>query len=123
MSTTTGAVYERPEELLQTLIRFDTTNPPGNEAECVNYIDELLTRAGFETTCLAKEPNRPNLITRLKGQGKAPPLLLYGHVDVVTIANQDWTHPPLIFLVMLLNYLEILLKPPRWHPQQQQWSQ
>ncbi|MGH3000132.1 MAG: M20/M25/M40 family metallo-hydrolase, partial [Gaiellaceae bacterium] len=26
--------------------------------------------------------------------GEAPPLLLYGHVDVVTTANQEWTHPP-----------------------------
>ncbi len=24
-------IYERPAELLQNLIRFDTTNPPGNE--------------------------------------------------------------------------------------------
>lgn len=87
-------IYERPTELLQNLIQFDTTNPPGNEAECVAYINGLLTEAGFETTLLAKDPNRPNLIARLKGQGNAPPLLLYGHVDVVTTANQKWTHPP-----------------------------
>jgi len=94
MSIRIETVYERPEELLQTLIRFDTTNPPGNEAECVNYINGLLTRAGFETTFLAKASNRPNLITRLKGQGRAPPLLLYGHVDVVPTTDQEWTHPP-----------------------------
>ena len=88
MSTTS------PAELLQNLIRFDTTNPPGNEVECIKYIDRLLTDAGFQTTLLAKTANRPNLITRLKGQGTAPPLLLYGHVDVVTTVNQDWTHPP-----------------------------
>ena len=88
------AIYERPVELLQNLIRFNTTNPPGNEAECVAYIDGLLTEAGFKTRIFSKVPNRANLITRLKGQGKAPPLLLYGHVDVVTTANQEWTHPP-----------------------------
>jgi len=81
-------------ELLQSLIRFDTTNPPGNEAECIKYIDGLLTQAGFETTLLAKDTNRPNLIARLKGRGAAPPLLLHGHVDVVTTAGQNWTHPP-----------------------------
>jgi acetylornithine deacetylase/succinyl-diaminopimelate desuccinylase-like protein len=84
-----------PTELLQNLIRFDTTNPPGNEVECIQYIDGLLTEAGFETTLLARTASRPNLTTRLKGQGKAPPLLLYGHVDVVTTASQNWTHPPL----------------------------
>ncbi len=83
-----------PVELLQNLIRFDTTNPPGNEVECIKYIDKFLTEAGFQTTFLAKVTNRPNLITRLKGQGTASPLLLYGHVDVVTTANQNWTHSP-----------------------------
>ncbi len=88
------AIFKYPAELLKNLIRFDTTNPPGNEAGCINYIQELLKRAGFETHILAKDPNRPNLITRLKGQGSAPPLLLYGHVDVVTTTGQNWTHPP-----------------------------
>jgi len=87
-------IYDRPHELLQNLIRFDTTNPPGNEAECVKYINTLLTDAGFETFLLFKDANRPNLIARLKGRGSTAPLLLYGHVDVVTTANQKWTHPP-----------------------------
>jgi acetylornithine deacetylase/succinyl-diaminopimelate desuccinylase-like protein len=90
----TANIYQRPAELLQRLIQFDTTNPPGKETECIAYIDTLLKKAGFETTRLAKDPSRPNLITRLKGQGQAPPLLLYGHVDVVTTADQKWTHPP-----------------------------
>lgn len=89
-----ATLYQRPAELLQNLIRFNTTNPPGNEAECVNYIDRLLTAAGFETTILARDPARPNLIARLAGQGKAPPLLLHGHIDVVTTENQKWQHPP-----------------------------
>jgi acetylornithine deacetylase/succinyl-diaminopimelate desuccinylase-like protein len=87
-------IFERPAELLQNLIRFDTTNPPGNELDCVNYIDTLLTGAGCETTILAKDSNRPNLLSRLKGRGDAPTLLLYGHVDVVTTAKQNWKYPP-----------------------------
>ncbi len=81
-------------ELLQTLIRFDTSNPPGNERECINYIRGLLTRSGFDTEIVARSPQRPNLITRLRGAGEAPPLLLYGHVDVVPAAAQDWRYPP-----------------------------
>ncbi|UCG91615.1 MAG: M20/M25/M40 family metallo-hydrolase [candidate division WOR-3 bacterium] len=91
---TRQSIYLRPAELLQNLIRFDTTNPPGNEADCVNYINDLLAKAGFKTAILAKDPNRPNLIARLRGEGKAPALMLYGHVDVVTTAGQKWTHPP-----------------------------
>jgi acetylornithine deacetylase/succinyl-diaminopimelate desuccinylase-like protein len=90
----TSSIYQRPAELLQRLIRFDTTNPPGNEAECIAFINELLTGCGIKTTILARTPERPNLIARLSSQGKAPPLLLYGHVDVVTTENQKWQHPP-----------------------------
>jgi acetylornithine deacetylase/succinyl-diaminopimelate desuccinylase-like protein len=86
--------YQRPAELLQELIRFDTTNPPGNEGECISYINYLLTEVGFETSVLARDPMRPNLIVRLEGQGNAPGLLLQGHVDVVTTEHQHWQHPP-----------------------------
>ena len=81
-------------ELLQKLIRFDTTNPPGNEADCIHFIQGLLQEAGCDTTVLALDPARPNLIARLSGRGDAPPLLMYGHVDVVTTEKQQWKHPP-----------------------------
>ena len=81
-------------ELLQALIRFDTSNPPGNERECISYIRGILTQAGLESEIVARSPQRPNLITRLQGSGEAPPLLLYGHVDVVPAVAQDWRYPP-----------------------------
>lgn len=83
-----------PVEILQRLIQFDTRNPPGNEAECIAFINELLTQAGIETRLLAKSSSRPNLIARLPGRGNSPPLLLYGHVDVVPAENQRWEQPP-----------------------------
>ena len=89
-----SSIYQRPAELLQRLIRFDTTNPPGNEADCIAFLNELLTGCGINTTTLARAPQRPNLVARLSGRGKTPPLLLYGHVDVVTTENQTWQHPP-----------------------------
>jgi acetylornithine deacetylase/succinyl-diaminopimelate desuccinylase-like protein len=83
-----------PVELLQQLIRFDTTNPPGNEADCVEFLRGVLEEAGCETEVYAREPGRPNLFSRVTGAGKSPPLLLQGHVDVVTTAGQTWQHPP-----------------------------
>jgi acetylornithine deacetylase/succinyl-diaminopimelate desuccinylase-like protein len=88
------SIYKRPSELLHHLIRFNTTNPPGNELACVQYINDLLQAAGIETTILAKDEKRPNLIARLLGNGSAPPLLLQGHVDVVTTKGQQWQHDP-----------------------------
>ena len=94
LSAENRPIYERPVELLQNLIRIDTTNPPGNETPCITYINELLKEAGFDTAFFAKDKDRPNLIARLKGQGKAAPFMLYGHVDVVSTAKQTWTYPP-----------------------------
>ena len=87
-------IYERPIDLLRTLVRFDTTNPPGDEADCIGYLDGLLREGGLSTTLLAKDPKRPNLVARLSGRGNAPGLVLQGHVDVVTTANQTWRHDP-----------------------------
>ncbi len=82
-----------PSELLQQLIRFDTTNPPGQERACVEYIGGLLTEAGIEWKTYAARPERPNLVARLSG-GPGPGLILQGHVDVVTTINQKWSRPP-----------------------------
>jgi len=94
MSPNKDTIYKHPDELLQNLIRFDTTNPPGNEAACISYIKTLLDNAGFKTKLLAKDPNRPNLITRLNGSGEAPHFLLYGHIDVVSTEGQTWRYHP-----------------------------
>ncbi len=93
-SADTATDYHYPEKILQKLIRFDTTNPPGNEKACIDYIDDLLKKNGIESVLITKDPGRPNLIARLKGSGTAPPLLMYGHADVVTTENQIWRHPP-----------------------------
>jgi acetylornithine deacetylase/succinyl-diaminopimelate desuccinylase-like protein len=85
---------ERPAELLQELLRFDTTNPPGNEGPCIDFVAGLLKEAGLATEQVEKIPGRPNLIARLPGRGQAPALLFYGHVDVVSAAGQTWSVPP-----------------------------
>src|SRR5262245_12237428 len=71
-------------DLLGDLLRFDTTNPPGNEGACIAHVQRLVEDAGCETRIVSRDDARPNLVARLPGAGEAPPLLLYGHVDVVT---------------------------------------
>jgi acetylornithine deacetylase/succinyl-diaminopimelate desuccinylase-like protein len=94
MSTDAAPIHDRPAELLRRLIRFDTTNPPGDERDCVEYVEGLLSEAGFDTGLYARDPDRPNCVARLEGGDEAPALLLYGHVDVVPTTGQEWTHPP-----------------------------
>jgi acetylornithine deacetylase/succinyl-diaminopimelate desuccinylase-like protein len=83
-----------PAELLRQLIRFDTTNPPGDEGPCLEHLRALFDAAGVPSRTLVSPGGRPNLVVRVPGRGEAPPLLLQGHVDVVTTAGQRWTRPP-----------------------------
>jgi acetylornithine deacetylase/succinyl-diaminopimelate desuccinylase-like protein len=83
-----------PVELLRSLIRFDTSNPPGRERACLEWVAELLATAGIPSSFLARDPERPNLIARIPGRGAAPPLLLYGHIDVAPTSGQQWAHDP-----------------------------
>src|SRR5947209_14707855 len=80
--------------LLQELIRFDTVNPPGNERPAIEHLDGYLSEAGFDTEILAADPERPNLVATLDGQGDGPVLCLLGHVDTVLADAADWRHDP-----------------------------
>src|SRR6476619_2027898 len=105
LSTVSAAVHSQPSNeqapatldpvgLLRELIRFDTSNPPGNERGCLEFIADVLRSGGVETQLVAKDSDRPNLIARVGGATSAHPLLLYGHVDVVPADANEWAHPP-----------------------------
>ena len=89
-----GEIAPSPAELLRQLIRFDTTNPPGDEGPCLEHVRGLFAGRAAGCRMLASPAGRPNLVVRVLGRGEAPPLLLQGHVDVVTTAGQRWSRPP-----------------------------
>ncbi|HEV2943859.1 MAG TPA: M20/M25/M40 family metallo-hydrolase, partial [Solirubrobacteraceae bacterium] len=82
------------QALLQKLIRFDTVNPPGNERPAQEYLEQHLSAAGFECELLGAEPDRPNLVARLRAdQGPThpgPTLCYLGHVDTVLADAGEW---------------------------------
>ena len=69
-------------EHFQALIRFDTSDPPGGEKPAVDYLKGVLEREGIPVEVFALEAHRPNLVARLKGNGKKRPLLIMAHTDV-----------------------------------------
>ena len=81
-------------DLLQRLIRIDTTNPPGREREAMELVRSLLVGHGVDVGLVAADPERPNLIARIRGDDAAPPLLLQGHMDVVPADPARWSVPP-----------------------------
>ena len=80
--------------LLQRLIRFDTVNPPGNEAEAQEHLRSLLEPAGFECELLSAVSGRPNLVARLRGAAPGPTLALISHVDTVPADPAEWSRDP-----------------------------
>jgi acetylornithine deacetylase/succinyl-diaminopimelate desuccinylase-like protein len=78
----------------QALLRFDTMDPPGNEKPAADYLRQVLEKEGIPTQVFALEPNRPNVVARLKGTGKKRPLLIMAHTDVVNVDPKKWTYSP-----------------------------
>ena len=54
----------------------------------------VLEKEGIPTRIFALEATRPNLVARLRGNGKKRPLLIMGHTDVVNVDPAKWTFPP-----------------------------
>jgi acetylornithine deacetylase/succinyl-diaminopimelate desuccinylase-like protein len=76
------------------LVQIDTSNPPGNEIKAVEYLQKVLTAEGIASRILALDPNRPNLVARLKGNGPKRPLLLLAHTDTVGVQRDKWPVDP-----------------------------
>src|SRR5216117_3540707 len=82
-------------EILQhyrALVQVNTTY--GNETRVVEYLKKVLDAEGIPSKTFALDPNRANLVARLKGNGRKRPILIMGHTDVVTIDPAKWTFPP-----------------------------
>jgi acetylornithine deacetylase/succinyl-diaminopimelate desuccinylase-like protein len=92
-------VEEEVTALLSDLIRINTTNPPGNETEAAKYLAETLEKEGFKCELLESAPGRGSLITRIKGTGEKPSLLLLSHLDVVAANPKEWSLDPFSGLV------------------------
>lgn len=79
---------------LQSLLRFDTTNPPGNELPLARSIASELRAANIETKILEPSPNRAALIGILHGTGELKPVMLLAHMDVVGVEREQWSCDP-----------------------------
>jgi len=89
-----SAVEEETLRHFQALLRFDTSDPPGNERPAAEYLRDALAAEGIEVEMHQLEPNRPNVVARIRGNGSRRPLLLMAHTDVVNVDPAKWTHPP-----------------------------
>ena len=83
-------------ELCRSLVRIDSTNPPGDTTAVVEAIEVVLDgRPGIEhRRVVGKEP-AVNLVARVRGAGSGRRLVLNGHLDTFPIGDARWEHEPL----------------------------
>ncbi|MGH2748001.1 MAG: M20/M25/M40 family metallo-hydrolase [Actinomycetota bacterium] len=83
-----------PVELLQALLRIDSTNPPGNERPAAELLESHLSGAGLKCEIYRSPGGRPNLVARLEGPTDRAALVLLSHTDVVPVEPDKWTRDP-----------------------------
>jgi acetylornithine deacetylase/succinyl-diaminopimelate desuccinylase-like protein len=94
MAVEVATLRQEVTELLQELIRIDTTNPPGNETPAAELLRDYLEDSGVQCELHAKIPERANLVARIPGRGDGPKLLFLSHTDVVLADASEWSADP-----------------------------
>jgi acetylornithine deacetylase/succinyl-diaminopimelate desuccinylase-like protein len=91
----TVQTVSKTAEILQKLIRFDTTNPPGRTLEEAEYLKKIFDAVGAETEIIrTPEEGKVHFIARLKGDSSKKPVLLTAHSDVVPVERKNWSVDP-----------------------------
>lgn len=88
------AAHVEAQGHLRKLLRFDTTNPPGNELPLARYLETVLTAEGIETRLFEPHPGRGAVVARIRGNGSKGAVLLLAHMDVVGVEPEKWTVDP-----------------------------
>lgn len=88
-------------EIFRELIEIDTTHATGSTTEAADAVARRLIAAGLpesDVLVVGPQPRKANLVARLRGSGKRPPILLLAHLDVVEANRSEWTVDPFSLL-------------------------
>jgi succinyl-diaminopimelate desuccinylase len=88
-------------ELLQSLIRTASPNPPGDTREAIKVVCRYLDSHGISSKLIAPKAESPNLVSVLHGGGQsrtgcsARSLVLNGHIDQFPVGDaEQWQRDP-----------------------------
>jgi acetylornithine deacetylase/succinyl-diaminopimelate desuccinylase family protein len=95
LSSTLLGAREEIGEWLSRFVRFDTSNPPGQEGESQVWLSEEFAKLGLVVDKWDVLPGRPNTVATWKGNQDGRSLILNGHVDVAEVLQPEvWRRPP-----------------------------
>lgn len=81
-------------EFAETLIGYDTQNPPGRTAPLVDWIASTVDDTDLDATRISVDPEKPNLIVSLSGATNRT-VGFNGHLDTVPYVETNWSYSPL----------------------------
>ena len=82
---------------LQSLIRINTSNPPGSDAAAAKYLQGVLKNEGIDSEIFESAPGRDFIVARLSATALPNPsraLLLVGHLDTAPADASKWNADP-----------------------------
>ena len=88
-------------DVFKQLIEINTTESSGNVTTAANAMAQRLLDAGFAQKDIVIDgpvDRKKNLVVRYHGSGKAKPILIICHLDVVEARREDWTTDPFTFV-------------------------
>ena len=89
-------------DIFKQLINIDTSDATGSTTPAAQAMAQRLLDAGLppaDVQVLGPNPSKGNLVARLRGSGKARPILMICHLDVVEARREDWNTDPYQFIV------------------------
>jgi acetylornithine deacetylase/succinyl-diaminopimelate desuccinylase-like protein len=96
-----AAAQESPRDLARSvlgeLIGINTTDSAGDNTAAAEAVARRLRDAGFpaeDVQVVVPAPKKGNLVARIRGTGRARPVLFLAHLDVVEARREDWSMDP-----------------------------
>src|SRR5580765_7147306 len=84
-------------DIYKELIEINTTHSIGDCTLAAEAMAKRFRDAGFEEkdiVVIGPTAVNKNIIVRLHGSGKKPPVLFLAHLDVVEAKREDWSYDP-----------------------------
>jgi acetylornithine deacetylase/succinyl-diaminopimelate desuccinylase-like protein len=95
------ADQELARAVYEALVNINTSYSTGQTTPAAEAVARRLVAAGFpkeDVVVLGAAPHKANVVARYRGTGRARPLLLLAHLDVVEAKRSDWSSDPFTLL-------------------------
>jgi len=89
-------------DIFRELIEINTTDSLGNTPRAARVMAQRLLAAGFPApdvrVLIGPDAKHGNLVARYRGTGRARPIVVFAHLDVVPARRADWSVDPFTLL-------------------------